>query len=179
MQAARPHGLALVWLLLPWEVYSALRMVGVRDGPPIITRAFRLVDQGRAVLEFGAHLKGIGWHQLGRTRARERSEPYTANPLVHSTCMPDHSAHAGWRDAFGLALSPLTFSFICKREQGGGGSRKTSIGVPIANTGRPSTAASMGPNARIQQDPPAYVCVCVCVLRTSCTGVHTHNTHLC
>ena len=66
MQAARPHGLALVWLLLPWEVYSALRMVGVRDGPPIITRAFRLVDQGRAVLEFGAHLKGIGWHQLGR-----------------------------------------------------------------------------------------------------------------
>ena len=93
MQAARPHGLALVWRLLPWEVYSALRMVGVRDGPPIITSAFRLVDHGRAVLEFGAHLKGSGWHQLGRARARERSEPCAANPLVRSTCMPDHSAH--------------------------------------------------------------------------------------
>lgn len=120
-EAARPRGLALAWRLLPWEVYSALRMVGVRDGPPIITSAFRLVDHGRAVLEFGAHLKGSGWHQLGRAR----------------TC---------W-----IFLHSQT-NFICQREQGAGGRRETSIGVPIENTGRPPTAASMG---RIQNPPEA------------------------
>lgn len=80
----------------PGNSDAALGMVGVSDGPPIVPCAIRLVDDGRAVLELGAHLcrrATPGHEHGGRATAARSARGESAGAAAHGG--PARTGRAG------------------------------------------------------------------------------------
>ena len=80
----------------PGDSDAALGMVGVSDGPPIVPCAIRLVDDGRAVLELGAHLcrrATPGHEHGGRATAARSARGESAGAAAHGG--PTRTGRAG------------------------------------------------------------------------------------